>query len=161
MSTKPDTWSHYFPKCPYLFQDLCLPPLSFLSMVSFFQLDLSWRSHTLNWAVPQAALADRTAVFSLNTNTGSSCSRCGFPCSVCGIVDFMLCSNWSMKLNSCGYCEAQFISQSKSSDGFSGKEIKRNGCWGGTACHAMGNPVLLWFGEDSPDSLVATTGKKE
>ena len=73
----------------------------------------------------------------------------------------MLCSHWSMKLNSCGYCEAQFISQSNSSDDFSGKEIKRNGCWGGTACHAMGNPVLLWFGEDSPDSSVSTTGKKE
>ena len=88
MSTKPDTWSHYFPKCPYLFQDLCLPPLSFLSMVSFFQLALSWRSHTLNWAVPQAALAHGTAVFSLNTNTGSSLlclSYCGFVC--CAVID--------------------------------------------------------------------------
>ena len=73
----------------------------------------------------------------------------------------MLCSYWSMKLNSCAYCEAQFISQSDSSDGFSGKEIKRNGYWGGTACHPMGNPVLLWFGKDSPYSSVSTTGKKE
>ena len=73
----------------------------------------------------------------------------------------MLCSYWSMKLNSCAYCEAQFISQSNSSDGFSGKERKSNRCWGGTACHAMGNPILLWFGEDSPYSSLSTTGKKE
>jgi len=57
ISMNPDTWSHCFPKCPYLFQDLCLPPIFFLPVVSFFQLDLSWRSHTLSSVVSQAALA--------------------------------------------------------------------------------------------------------
>jgi len=70
-----------------------LSPSPFLPFYGFFlPIALSWRSHTLSWVVAQAALADRTAVFSLNTNTGSSCSRCGFPCSVCGIVVFVCCA---------------------------------------------------------------------
>ena len=58
----------------------------------------------------------------------------------------ILCSQQSMKLNSCGYCEAQFISQSNSLDGFSGKEREKQRMlrWDSLSCHGKPRIALVW-----------------
>ena len=64
--------------------------------------------------------------------------------SYCGFC--MLCSYWCMKLNSCGYCEAQFISQSCSLDGCSGKEREKQWVlrWDSLSCHGKPCIALVW-----------------
>ena len=58
----------------------------------------------------------------------------------------ILCSQQSMKLNSCGYCEAQFISQSCSLDGCSGKEREKQRMlrWDSLSCHGKPCIALVW-----------------
>ena len=58
----------------------------------------------------------------------------------------ILCNQQSMKLNSCGYCEAQFISQSCSLDSFSGKEREKQRMlrWDSLSCHGKPCIALVW-----------------
>ena len=58
----------------------------------------------------------------------------------------ILCNQQSMKLISCGYCEAQFISQSCSLDGFSGKEREKQRMlrWDSLSCHGKPRIALVW-----------------
>lgn len=107
-------------------------------------------------------LVTKMQVFSLNVNTSSSCSPCGFHCLLQVIrvlMSYAISSLVSLKPvvtarhNSFLNLILQIV--------FQEKKEKSNGSWGGTACHPVGNPIFLWFGEDSPNSLVCSIEKEK